>query len=1154
MSTGTGVYQLPTTRVRNVLSVVLALLTLGVATSDASDIAGTTSLRVERRGHAATALPGGKVLITGGENRAGLVPESEIYDPQTRTFTVAARTLEARSEHTASLLADGRILIVGGRGRDGALASTESYSPASGTFSSGPVLNQARFGQSATPLADGRIVVIGGDAEGTAEVFDPRARTFTSLPCRLTDSRSFHAAVRLADGSILIAGGIARDGAPLRSAEVLHPDTLNCQPVSMMHVARSRFTLRLLPDGKVQAIGGDTDRTMELFNPAGYFSSLVHLAGTANSESAALRTSGRVAIIGPSAPSLLDEEAPLVGGRGLPRIVQNLLDRSDYSMTEIPETGEAIAAGGVSSSGRFQSVAVLFESSSATVTTDKTDYAPGDTVVITGSGWLPGETVTLNIHRDTNDPPDTVLSAAADANGNISNSEYVVQNYDLGVSFLLTATGQSSGYSAQTSFTDGNLDTTLLPASVTASAGGPSQSFTIRSTATGGIGSGWAFSVNTLYTVSGGVCTGSTPSASIPVAAQGGSGSQVFDTAASVSVAAGQSPGTFACSVNETISASGNNPNLAPAGAATLTVIVPACTEPSITAPPAVTAFTGAGATSCSAVVSNATLGIPTTSGGCGTVSVAPSGIPAGNVFPLGTTTITWTATDSSGNSATATQSVTVSDNTPPTITAPGPVSYQCVGDVPAANPADASASDNCGTATVSISESNNGGAGTTASPLVITRTYTANDGHGNTATATQTITVIDNTPPTITAPANINASTGPGATSCSVVVSNLGTPSTSDNCGGSVTVTPSGIPAVNVFPVGTTTITYTANDGHGNTATATQTVTVIDNTLPTVGFTPPAAAHVGAGCTASVPPVAILASDNCTPSGSLTVAQSPTAGTLLGPGTYPISVTVTDAAGNSATVGTNFTVLNDVPSILSVTGPADPLQKGDPATVTLSFTDESQGHTCTFTWDDGTSTGPVPAVGGSCSDSHTYAATGVYGVTVTVTDDCGSSASAVFEFIVIYDPNGGFVTGGGWIDSPVGASPEYPNATGKANFGFVSKYQKGSNVPTGETEFQFKADDLNFHSSVYDLGSLVISGYKAQYRGSGTVNGVSGYRFVLTAYDGQVTGGGGVDKFRIKITDGGTVIYDNRIGASEDIDTEPTAISGGSIVIHKGK
>ncbi len=66
-----------------------------------------------------------------------------------------------------------------------------------------------------------------------------------------------------------------------------------------MFAARARFTLRMLPDGKVQAIGGDAERTMELFNPIGYFSSLGHLAGTAASESAALRNPGRVAIIGP---------------------------------------------------------------------------------------------------------------------------------------------------------------------------------------------------------------------------------------------------------------------------------------------------------------------------------------------------------------------------------------------------------------------------------------------------------------------------------------------------------------------------------------------------------------------------------------------------------------------------------------------------------------------------------------------------------------------------------------------------------------------------------------------------------------------------------------------------------------------------------------
>ena len=58
----------------------------------------------------------------------------------------------------------------------------------------------------------------------------------------------------------------------------------------------------------------------------------------------------------------------------------------------------------------------------------------------------------------------------------------------------------------------------------------------------------------------------------------------------------------------------------------------------------------------------------------------------------------------------------------------------------------------------------------------------------------------------------------------------------------------------------------------------------------------------------------------------------------------------------------------------------------------------------------------------------------------------------------------------------------------------------------------------------------------------------------MLTAYDGQAPGGDGTDKFRIKITNGG-VVYDNRLGESDDIDdADPTAIGGGSIVIHKGK
>ena len=170
----------------------------------------------------------------------------------------------------------------------------------------------------------------------------------------------------------------------------------------------------------------------------------------------------------------------------------------------------------------------------------------------------------------------------------------------------------------------------------------------------------------------------------------------------------------------------------------------------------------------------------------------------------------------------------------------------------------------------------------------------------------------------------------------------------------------------------------------------------------------------------------------------------------------------------------------------------------------------------------------------------------------LTVTDKDGGSGTAntvggLPARIVIYDPSAGFVTGGGWINSPAGAYPANPNA-GKASFGFVSKYQKGSTRPTGETEFQVA--DLNFHSTSYDW--LVVSGAKAQYQGSGTVNGTGDYGFLLTIIDGQVNGGGGVDKLRMKIWNKSTnvIIYDNQMGAADGADPT-TALGGGSIVLH---
>ena len=173
---------------------------------------------------------------------------------------------------------------------------------------------------------------------------------------------------------------------------------------------------------------------------------------------------------------------------------------------------------------------------------------------------------------------------------------------------------------------------------------------------------------------------------------------------------------------------------------------------------------------------------------------------------------------------------------------------------------------------------------------------------------ATVSITVNDTVAPSITAPANVSVGTGAGAVSCGTVVTEaqLGTATANDNSG-SVNVARSGVPSGNVFPVGTTTITYTATDAAGNSAPATQTVTVFDNTAPSLTAPAPTTFATSTG-TATIPNVVAGAtfSDNC---GPVTVTQSPLAGTVVGLGTHTITLTATDGAGNTSTATTTFTV-----------------------------------------------------------------------------------------------------------------------------------------------------------------------------------------------------------------------------------------------------
>jgi len=238
--------------------------------------------------------------------------------------------------------------------------------------------------------------------------------------------------------------------------------------------------------------------------------------------------------------------------------------------------------------------------------------------------------------------------------------------------------------------------------------------------------------------------------------------------------------------------------------------------------------------------------------------------------------------------------------------------------------------------------------------------------------------------------------------------------------------------------------------------------------------------------------------------------------------------------------------------SILSITTPIDP----NPVNTLIEVTAEVNEivSEVIWNWGDGSSTSHT-ANAEVLVASHRYTEAGVYRIELIVSDTCGNADTLISNYIPIYDPDGGFVTGGGWIWSPAGAYLADLTLEGKANFGFVAKYRKGSNTPEGHTEFHFRAGKLNFNSSSYDAMRLIISGSKAQFKGVGTINGLGNYGFMISVLDGQLAGNTDKDRFRIKIWDldnNGAIVYDNNIEQPDENAEPATVISGGSIIIHK--
>jgi len=321
----------------------------------------------------------------------------------------------------------------------------------------------------------------------------------------------------------------------------------------------------------------------------------------------------------------------------------------------------------------------------------------------------------------------------------------------------------------------------------------------------------------------------------------------------------------------------------------------------------------------------------------------------------------------------------------------PGSITVQCASDIPAGITNEAAfeaagAVVSASNYTVAFSDSG----ALTAGEGIITRTYTITSPCGDTAACMQSITVEDNTAPLISSCAP-NQSAFADAL-CTATLPDFTTAvSASDNCGDhDVSQSPA---AGSTIALGVTTVTITVDDGRGNAATCTASFTVTDNTPPTLSScAPDAGAPADASCQAAVPDftAATLFTDNCDP--TLTVTQSPTTGTLVGPGTTEVTITAADDAGNSSFCTVNFTVTDSTPPAIS-SCPADAAAFAD-ASCQAPVPDFTGLSVFTDNCDPSLAITQSPAAG-------TLVGLGTTEVTVTATDDAGNSTPCTITFTV---------------------------------------------------------------------------------------------------------------------------------------------------------
>ncbi len=241
-----------------------------------------------RAWHTSTLLADGRVLVTGGAvNALEPLAHCEIYDPDSRKWETTGSLEAARLWHQAILLPSGKVLVAGGatnpKDRSNTLiylTDTEIYDPETGTWTAGPPMAQRRGELSLVPLPGSQVLAVGG-SNGliplrTCEIFDESTLSWSGTRL-LNQYRRAHGAALLGDGTVLVAGGLMENiRVSLNSTEILDPWDLGEPPGWKTHgqleFGRVGLATAMLPDGRVLVVGGrqgtaEEELHCELYDP-----------------------------------------------------------------------------------------------------------------------------------------------------------------------------------------------------------------------------------------------------------------------------------------------------------------------------------------------------------------------------------------------------------------------------------------------------------------------------------------------------------------------------------------------------------------------------------------------------------------------------------------------------------------------------------------------------------------------------------------------------------------------------------------------------------------------------------------------------------------------------------------------------------------------